>query len=164
MRFLGALVVVVLCLVPAARPDTFDISFTGANPGDGGTVTTDGCSVCSDTDFTDFDITILGYVFTPAGSTVSPSGSPGAMFGNDSVNFFNTADYLPLLILNENQTWSLMDPIHGVEFASRGGFSMGQEFALDRISDVPAPSSLILLSGTLLILGFAARRRYQVTG
>lgn len=161
MRFSGVIFAVMLCVVPAAKPDTFDVIFTGGNPADGGTVTTDGCSVCDGPDFTDFDLTILGYEFTPAGSTVSPSGSSGALFGNDSVNFFNTTDYLPLLILSESGSWSLMDPDRGTEFAYRGQFSIVPEIALDRVSDVPEPSSLILLLGTLLILGFAARRRYQ---
>ncbi|MBI2680068.1 MAG: PEP-CTERM sorting domain-containing protein [Candidatus Solibacter usitatus] len=150
-----------LCLAPSAKSDTWNISFTGGNSGDGGTVTTNGCSVCDSSDFTDFDLTILGYEFTPVESTASPSGSAGTLFGNDSVNFFNTADFLPLLILSDNQTWSLMDPIHGVEFGSRGEFSMGPATSLITESRVPEPSSLILMLSAVLLLGFAARRRYQ---
>jgi hypothetical protein len=161
VRFIGAMFLMMLCLAPAAKPDTWNVTFIGGNPGDGGTVTTDGCSVCSGSDFTDFDLTILGYEFTPAESTASPSGSPGALFGNDSVNFFNTADFLPLLMLSEDQTWTLLDPIRGVEFGSRGGFSMAPATSLIQETGVPEPSSLILMLSAALMLGFAARRRYQ---
>jgi hypothetical protein len=161
VRFLGAILLIMLCLASAAKPDTLNITFSGGNPGDGGTVTTNGCSVCDASDFTDFDLTILGYEFTPAESTVSPSGSAGALFGNDSINFFNTADYLPLLTLSDAQTWTLLDPIRGVEFGSRGEFSTGSVTSLIQETGVPEPSSLILMLSAALMLGFAARRRYQ---
>ena len=38
----------------AAKSDTLPITFAGANPGDGGTITTDGCAICTASDITGF--------------------------------------------------------------------------------------------------------------
>ncbi len=150
-HFLGAIVLTMLLLAPAAKSDTFAITFpTGANPGDGGTITTNGCSVCIDTDFTGFDINILGFELTPPGAIVTVSGTPGTLFGNDNVDFVEIGG-LPLLALFQNGTFQYTDPATA-EHPSEG------TFLLARASGVPEPSSLILMLGALLILGFSARR------
>jgi hypothetical protein len=155
-HILGAIVLTMLLLAPDAKPDVFAITFpTGANPGDGGTISTNGCSFCGDADFTGFDITILGFEFMPPGASLLVSGIPGTLFGNDSLDIAQGGG-LPLLGLFEDGAFQYTDPAT-VEHPSRGTFLLAQA------TGVPEPSSLILMLGVLLILGFAARRHNRAT-
>ncbi len=131
-------------LAPLAKPDTLAITFAGGNPGDGGTITTDGCSVCSDTDITGFDLTLLSYEFK---SPVAPVyvWDSGALLGNAFIGF---GQPFPILGLFDDYHWEL---ITQAEIASRGSFSVG--------AAVPEPSSILLILPALLFMGFAVRRR-----
>ncbi|MBI2679767.1 MAG: PEP-CTERM sorting domain-containing protein [Candidatus Solibacter usitatus] len=143
-----------LLLAPAAKSDTFTITFpTGADPGDGGTISTNGCAVCGNADFTGFDIILLGFEFTPPGAAVFVSGTPGTLFGNDNVDFVQSGG-LPHLGLFEDGTFEYREPATA-ENPSRG------TFLLAPAAGVPEPSSLILMVGVLLILGLAVRRHHR---
>jgi hypothetical protein len=153
------------CLIlfaTAAKPDTFTITFgSGANPGDGGTITTNGCTVCTDTDVTSFDFTVLGVEFASPLGSVAFSGLPGSLFGNDSVEFQSTAAQFPLIGFFSDGSWNFISDVTAVETSSRGTFTAVAE--QDTVqTGTPEPSSLMLGATTLLALGWAVRRRYSV--
>jgi hypothetical protein len=148
-NFWGLLAVLFL-IVPAAEPSLLKITFTsGANVGDGGTISTDGCSICSDGDITGFDFTLLGFEFMPPSSSASVSGSPGSLLGNDFVSFLASANF-PDLTLFDTGTFNYVADIAHVESPAQGQFSLGP-------AAVPEPSSLALALAALLSLGLAAR-------
>jgi hypothetical protein len=151
-RNLLGLLAVLFMFVPAAKPSRLEITFTsGANVGDGGTITTDGCSICSDADFTGFDFTLLGFEFTPLTSFVRVSGNSGSLLGNDFIGFLATAGFPDLTLLDTGTFDYVADLAHD-EAPAQGQFSLGS-------AEIPEPSSLALILAALLPLGFAAQFR-----
>jgi hypothetical protein len=149
----GGLVAVLFLIVPAAKPSLLKITFpSGANVGDGGTISTDGCSICSDGDITGFDFTLLGFEFMPPSSSTRVSGSPGSLLGNDFVDFSGPTNSFPALSLFETGTFNYVVDIAHVETPAQGQFLLVP-------SAVPEPSSLALILAALLPLGFAGRFR-----
>lgn len=157
-RVFWVLFVAALCLAPTAKSDTFTLSFiSGANPGDGGTITTNGCVSCSDADITAFDFTIFGFEFTPPDSFVSVSGIPGTLLGNTSIHFLQSTGPdapFPDVTLFESFAWEYRATVGDVETPTRGEFSLVSDHV-----PVPEPSSLTLILMALLTLGFTAGRR-----
>lgn len=147
----------------AAKPDTFTITFgSGANPGDGGTITTNGCTVCTDTDVTSFDFTVLGIEFASPLGSIDFSGLAGSLFGNDSMQFQATAAQFPLIGFFSDGSWNFIGDASEVETSSRGTFTAVA--AQDPLqTSTPEPSSWMLGATTLLAVGRAARRRYQAS-
>jgi hypothetical protein len=154
-RNLGGLLAVLFLLVPAAKSSRLELTFTaGANVGDGGTITTDGCSTCGDSDFTGFDFKLLGFEFTPLSSFVRVSGT-GSLLGDYSVNFLATATYPDLFLFDNGAFGYVADSVHAEEPAP-GDFLLVP-------ATIPEPSSLALILAALLPLGFAARFRNNPT-
>jgi hypothetical protein len=155
-RNFGGLLAVLFLLVPAAKSSRLELTFTsGANVGDGGTITTDGCSICGDGDFTGFDFKLLGFEFTPLSSFVRVSGT-GSLLGNDVVSFLASASAFPDLSLSQTGTFSYVADSAHVETPAQGDFLLAP-------ATIPEPSSLALLLAALLPLAFAARFRNNPT-
>lgn len=152
---LWKLLAILFLLVPAAKPSQLELTFTsGANVGDGGTIITDGCAVCSDADITSFDFTLLGFEFKPSSSVVSVSSIPGSVLGNDSVDFLGTPSGFPDVSLSETGMFSYIADLAHVEAPAQGQFLLVP-------ATIPEPSSLALIMAALLPLGFARFRNNQ---
>jgi hypothetical protein len=143
-----------LVFAAVAKSDTLPVTFSGANPGDGGTITTDGCSTCSDADITGFDFTIQGFEFSSPASPFSISAGAGSLLGHDSIEFRQTAAQFPLLELFDDGSWNLLASSQNVEAPEMGRFTLGSAQGA-----VPEPSSLLLSFTVLVTLGLAARHR-----
>jgi hypothetical protein len=143
-----------LVFAAVAKSDTLPVTFSGGNPGDGGTITTDGCTICSEADITGFDFTLQGFEFSSPTSPISFSLGAGNLLGHDSLEFRQTAAQFPLLELFDDGSWTLIASEQYVEAPDPGQFTLGSPQGA-----VPEPSSLLLSFTVLLTLGLAARRR-----
>jgi hypothetical protein len=153
-RTLGVTFASLILFAAAAKPDTFPVAFAGGNPGDGGTITTNGCAVCNESDVT-FDFTLLGIEFSSPSSPLNFSGT-GSLFGHDSAEFQQTAAQYPLVYLFGDGSWHLFAGDAFDETAPQGTYSVDPPSA-----STPEPSSFLLCGTMLLTLGFAARRRLR---